>query len=159
MKENFLYRGLRPEEIEQELLLPKKLGLGLFVQEAITPIKTPFTTGKNLDNAVRSHQKWEYGHPLTSGVSTTTSFKAAIGYATHKGTHAGKIAFIKRKILAQHGIQEADTSQCHECLFPEDKEIILFDNIGDAMPREVIEKIITVKSTLWQKIGGLNEEF
>ncbi|OIO38092.1 MAG: hypothetical protein AUJ72_03190 [Candidatus Omnitrophica bacterium CG1_02_46_14] len=150
MEENYLYRGLRPDEIEKGLLLPKKLGLGLFAQEALTPIKTPFTTGKNLDNAIRSHQKWKHGHPPTSGVSTTTDLKAAVGYATHKGAHDGTIAFIKRNILAQCGIQETDTAQNHECLFPKDQEIILFDNVGNAMPKEIIDRFISVKLTEWE---------
>lgn len=149
--EEYLFRGLRREEIEKELLLPKELGLGLFVQAALTPIKRPFTTGKNLDNAIRSHQKSEYGHPSTPGVSATTSFKAAVGYATKNGVDDGKVAFINRKILANYGIREADTSQNQECLFPEDKEIILFDDAGDPLPKEIIVKIEPVKSTDWTK--------
>lgn len=153
MKAKYLYRGLHDDEIAAKTLLPKKVGS--FAEEALTPIKTPFTTGVNRDNAIRSHQKQKYGHPHTSGVSTTKSFGAAIGYATEKGTKDGVVAVINRDLFEKFNIKEEDTAQAHECLIPEDEEVILFDDVGAPMPKEIIEKFISVEKSCWaEKSGG-----
>ncbi len=143
----YVYRGLNDDEKRAGTLLPKKIGP--FAEEAMTPIKTPFTTGVNRDNAIRSHQKRKYGHYPTSGVSTTTSLIAAIGYATEKGTKDGIVAVINRDLLAKFNILEEDTLRANECLIPEDEEVILFDDVGTAMPKEIIVEFRSVKRLDW----------
>ena len=110
----------------------------------------PATTGLNLENAVRNHQRRS---DQSSGVSTTTSYQAAIGYATNKGTKNGIVAVIKRDILAAFQIKEEDCAASgRRPLKLDDKEIILSDNTGNPMPRDIIEKLINIKSSLWKKL-------
>jgi hypothetical protein len=82
-------------------------------------------------------------------VSTTTSYKAAIRYATNKGSKNGVIAVINRDKLVIFNIKEEDTSSGREPFKPEDNEIILFDDIGDPMPKEIIIRFEDIKSTDW----------
>ena len=146
MKENFLYRGLHNDEIKTRALIPKKPGL--FLHELETPFETPASTGVSRENAVSHHERYS---GQTSGVSTTTSYKAAIRYATNTGNKNGTIAVINRDKLVMFNIKEKDTSIGRTAFKPEDNEITLYDDIGDPMPKEIIVRFDCVKSIDWNK--------
>ena len=76
MSKNILYRGLHDDEIKAMTLIPKKPSS--FLQELKTPFETPARTGLSRENAGRHHERYSDQSP---GVSTTTSYKAAIRYA------------------------------------------------------------------------------
>ena len=146
MKKNFLYRGLHDDEIKAKALIPKKRGH--FLKELTTPFETPARTGLSRENAGRHHERYSDQSP---GVSTTTSYKAAIRYATNKGSKDGIVAVINRDKLGDFNIREEDTSNGRDAFKPEDSEIILFDDIGDQMPVEIIVRLDSVKSTDWNQ--------
>ncbi len=146
MQDNLLYRGLHDDEIKAMALIPKKSGL--FLQDLMTPFETPARTGTSRENAGRHHERYNNQSP---GVSTTTSYKAAIRYATNKGSKDGVVAVINRDKLAEFNIYEEDPADTRAAFKPDDNEIILFDDIGGQMPTEIIVRLHPVKSTDWNK--------
>lgn len=146
MKEIFLYRGLNDDEIKAQALIPKNRGQ--FLRELTTPFETPARTGVSRENAGRHHERHSDQSP---GVSTTTSYKAAIRYATNRGSKDGIVAVINRNKLGEFGIREEDTSNGRTAFKPEDNEIILFDDIGNKMPVEIIVRLDSVESTDWNE--------
>ncbi len=54
------------------------------------------------------------------------------------------MAKISRQNLNEYGIHEFDAKASGEVIHPEDHEIILYDNVGKMMPREVIIETIQV---------------
>ena len=146
MNKNILYRGLHKGEIIAKALIPKRRGP--FLHELKTPFETPARTGLSRENAGRHKERHS---DQTSGVPTTTSYQAAIHYATNSGSKDGVIAVIDRDKLAMFNINEEDTSSGRAAYKPEDGEIILFDDIGDPMPKEIIIRFDCVKSTDWNK--------
>ncbi|HNV23759.1 MAG TPA: hypothetical protein PLH56_05425 [Candidatus Omnitrophota bacterium] len=138
---SYLYRGLRQEEVDNGQLIAKEQGV--FAQHPKLPICLPFSLEKNIINAVINHQKNnglnEYN---TSGVSTSTEIEIAKKYATEYYRRDGYVAYISRDKLRKYNIFEFDVkADCPEVANPEDHEVILYDNVGGAMPKEVIEKI------------------
>ena len=138
----YLYKGLREEEIKLKQLIPKEQGI--FMQHPKLPITFPINLGKTRENAARNHQKEKgAGDYKTSGVSTSTKIKIARKYATDEGKKNGFVAYILRNKLPHYKLKEYDVNnQCPEVLKPDDCEIILYDDAGKPMPKDIIEKII-----------------
>jgi hypothetical protein len=132
----FLYRALRPEEINRGVLIPKSREP--FVAEPRLPQMLPFMLGERPEHAVRAHQ-WNGRYP-TSGVSTTPHLKRAEYYA-QRHRFIARIAIGR---LAASGVQMFRVSEhVHSSLIfaPEDDEVILVCPDAECLPREIIEEI------------------
>lgn len=141
-----LYRGLREEEYALGRLIPK--GQGKPEQHPKLPRRLPFTLGETIENGAINHQKEigeePQGSYLTSGVSCTTSYEIAKGWAT-TGAKKGYVAVINCEILDQYGIDKVDVSALPEVINPADKEIILYGTGGAPLPAEIIVRIDAVQ--------------
>lgn len=144
----YLYRALRPEEIQQNyILLPKSQKP--FRANPIIRAGTyfPFYPTATPRNAVRYHQ-WEQNGIRTSGISTTPHLDRAVSYAQHNKV----IVKIDRTLLFQFGIMEyivKDYVIPKEIACPEDDEVILVKLDGGNFPKNIITEIIKIIS--WSK--------
>jgi hypothetical protein len=139
----FLYRALRPEEIERGVLIPKSREP--FVAHPMLPLILPFSIGERPEHAVRAHQMG--GHFPTSGVSTTPHLKRAEYYAKRHRT----IAKVAVERLAAFDIQMFRVSEhIHSSLIfqPEDDEVILVGPDADCFPKEIIADIFELASAV-----------
>ena len=139
----YLYRALRPEEIEQGyVLIPKSQNP--FKEHPRLGIDTrlPFKLGEQEEYAVRQHQWQQKGFP-TSGVSTTPHLERAKYYAKNYKI----IVKINRYSLKKYGIKEYIVKDWlgehpEDMAIPEDDEVILVYKNGDKFPKEIIEEIL-----------------
>jgi hypothetical protein len=137
----FLYRALRPEEINRGVLFPK--ACGPFLADPMLPQVLPFTLGKRGEHAVRAHQR--EGRYPTSGVSTTPHLKRAEHYAQHHRT----IARISVARLAEFQVRTfcvADYVDESLICAPEDHEVILVRPGVESLPAEIIDEIFDMSS-------------
>jgi hypothetical protein len=140
MKENYLYRALRPEEIEAGyILIPKSQEQ--FESEPRLEIDTrlDFELGPTEEYAVRQHQ-WEQAGFPTRGISTTPHLERAKFYA-----HLNKVIVkIDRDSLVKHGIKEYVVTEILDfgIAVPEDDEVILVMNNDGPFSKEIIVEVI-----------------
>ena len=121
----YLYRGLRPDEVTRRILIAK--GEDVFEHPTL-PCILPFKLSKGPKLTVQDHVN-ENG--LTSGVSTSVSFKVAKRYAK-----SGKIAKIKRHILTRYKIREYPGN------IKEQEIILAMFNGNKEFPLQIIESFI-----------------
>jgi hypothetical protein len=139
----FLYRALRPEEVNSGVLIPK--ACGPFIAPPRLPQVLPFVLGERTEHAVRAHQ-WNGEYP-TSGVSTTPHLRRAEHYAQRHRM----IAKIPVERLAQFGIQTFRVSEYVDssliCV-PEDDESILVCPDRECFPGEIIADIFQLPTAV-----------
>ncbi len=136
--QKFLYRALRPDEIERGVLIPKKPGEP-FVDSLRFPQVFPLRFGESPEHAVRS-QQWDSDQYPTSGVSTTPHLKRAEHYAEHNR----KIARIAVDRLEACGVQTFRVSKhVHASLItkPADDEVILVCPGAEYFPKDIIVEV------------------
>ncbi len=140
---SFLYRALRPLEIEKGyILIPKSNESFLACEKFPMPFPIPF--GQTEIGAIKDHQF--NGKYPTRGVSTTFDKKIALSkYCPDNGV----VAIICRVTCAKIGIKEyivKDHLAVSDILHPEDEEVILVLEKNGAFPKERIN--IYIRSIL-----------
>ncbi|MBL7163434.1 MAG: hypothetical protein ISS57_12575 [Anaerolineales bacterium] len=139
----FLYRSLRPEEINAgNILIPKVQGVFFAEPRLGIDTRLPFVLGPTQEHAVRQHQ-WNQDGYSTSGVSTTPFLDRARYYAQKNKV----IVKIDRNVLHLHGIKEFIVKNWlgkfpEDIAVPEDDEVILTKITGDPWPKEIIVDVI-----------------
>ena len=144
----YLYRGVNPELYKNgKGLSPKKVGdfKYRFKHNGIITHNGDARYGLCEHNAVLRHQLNQEGFP-TSGVSTTPHFERAKHYALANNTYKiGYVYKIDRNLLKKHKIKEYIVSKHIKYpSIPEDDEVILVDENGGELSKEIIIDIITV---------------
>jgi hypothetical protein len=145
MKNQFLYRALRSEEIVAgNLLIPKSSDPFLAHPRLDIDTRLPFILGPTEESAVRQHQWAQAGYP-TCGVSTTPHLDRAKFYAqTHR-----TIVRIDRTCLQRLGIKEFVVKEWldkfpNDTAVPEDDEIILVNALNMPFPKEIIADVLVL---------------
>ena len=147
MKYKFLYRALRPIEIERgNQLIPKVSGPDEFASEPMFGIDTTFPiTFGGVDNKVRQHQWMQKGLD-TSGLSFTPFLERAKFYAKRNKI----IVKIDTSNFQELGIKPFDVNEIlkhkpNDIAVPEDNEMILTYEKGGEFPKEIIHEIILLE--------------
>lgn len=155
---NYLYRGLREEEVRLGQLIPK--GIQTFEDVKVVMANAAnLCESKNLGPVVGVANHLQ-GFP-TIGVSTSTLEKVAIFYATRGYTSDGCVARIKRDQLSASGIEEI----CPRQIFPpeaiikiDNSEIILVAKVPglffspQPFPKEIVDEIYLVEISELNKV-------
>jgi hypothetical protein len=140
VKENYLYRALRPEEIEAGyILIPKSQELFKSDPRLDIDTRLPFVLGPTEEYAVRQHQ-WNQKGFSTRGISTTPHIERAKFYAQLNKA----IVKINRESLIEHGIKEYVVAEFLDfgIAVPEDDEVILVMDNDGPFPKEIIFEVI-----------------
>jgi hypothetical protein len=131
----FLYRALRPEEIECGRLIPKRQTP--FLAEPRLKNVLPFNLGFRVEHAARDHQDTKE----TSGISTSPHLFRAEFYAQRHR----RIARIRVEELHRFGIQQVVVAEhVHATLInkPEDDEVVLVRPDVQEFPSQIIDRIV-----------------
>lgn len=144
MKHQFLYRALRPAEIQADHSLIPKESVE-FKSDPAFGIDTTFPFKFYCEeNAVRQHQ-WRQAGMSTRGISTTPFYERALFYAQSNKV----IAKIDTSLFDDLGISTFDVNEVlcarpSDIAVPEDNEIILVYKKNGVFPSEIIIEIITI---------------
>ncbi|HKZ39402.1 MAG TPA: hypothetical protein VJ044_00480 [Candidatus Hodarchaeales archaeon] len=145
MEGPFLYRALRPEEINAGyVLIPKSQEP--FQAEARLGIDTrlPFQIGLTAGHAVNQHQWKQNGFP-TRGISTTPHIERAKFYAqTNKVVVKIERGQFEKYKIREYAVKEWVVSPL-DIAVPEDDEIILVQDTDGIFPKEIICEVILIE--------------
>jgi hypothetical protein len=150
----YLYRALRADEIEAGCVLVPK-GQGPFAAHPRGGVDT--RPGTSEERVLRRHRWRQRGCP-SRGVSTTPHLYRAQFYARPGGVivELDRRTF-DRNWVREYVLKEVLAHSSEAMTAPEDDEVILVCELEGPLPREIVRRVIRLKSAASMAVANVRE--